>query len=174
MQLHPPIFFTLPQGRQRESFLELRGRYHGLSGFVFFLCLPDLLLHLLELIRDAFQVFLLLRLFLKFHSLAMVQSLFGNQRCFQSICHRCVSFEAGTKLFSLDMLQAGHQRGQRSPHDTANTPQYVFCLFECVHPTRMRYHNICLLCTQGHFSFCLRALWFALAVPITMGACHHR
>merc|ERR1712078_705474 len=108
----PPLFSTLPQGRQRESCLELRGRYHGLSGFVFFLCLPDLLLHLLELIRDAFQVFRLLRLFLKFHSLAMVQSLFGNQRCFQSLSHLWGSFEAGTKLFSLVMLQAGHQRGQ--------------------------------------------------------------
>ena len=97
MQLHP--IFTLPQGRQRERFLELRGRYHGLSGFVLFVCLPDLLHHLLELFGDAFQVFLIVRLFLKFHSLAMAQSLFGNQRCFQSRCHRCVSFEAGTKLF---------------------------------------------------------------------------
>ena len=32
----------------------------------------------------------------------------------------------GDEAVSLDMLQAGHQRGQRS-HDTANTPQHVFC-----------------------------------------------
>ena len=79
MKLHPNLF-TLPQGRQRERFLELRGRYHGLSGFVLFLCLHAILHHLLELFRDAFQVFLMLRLCLKSHSLAMAQSLFGNQR----------------------------------------------------------------------------------------------